>query len=319
MHTFRRLFTLILLAGILLSACNFPTTEVGGTVGPEDAVNTAAAQTVIAMSTDLAAGVTRTPGPATNTPVGGSQPSATVAPSNTPPASATATDSPDSATVCDRVRFVEDVTVPDDTEFEPGETFTKTWRLRNAGTCTWTTAYKLVFDSGDAMGGQASMNLPSSVAPGQEIELSVNLKAPTNENGYIGYWKLENASGQRFGLGDGNKAFWVKIEVNGAPDGFAVTSMQLSTANPNVTAGCPYRYIFNVQISVSSAGTVKYHFERNDGTSSPQYSTTFTSSGTQTVTAEWEMTSSYNGLIRTYIDEPNHQYLGQVNINLVCN
>ena len=44
----------------------------------------------------------------------------------------------------DRAQFVTDVTVPDGTKYDPGATFTKTWRLRNVGTCTWTTAYTMV-------------------------------------------------------------------------------------------------------------------------------------------------------------------------------
>src|SRR5688572_4669107 len=87
--------------------------------------------------------------------------------------------SPASAqTVCDRAQFVADVTVPDGMSFSPGATFTKTWRLRNIGTCTWSTSYSLVFDSGTQMGAPASVNFPSSVAPGGSIDLSVTMTAP---------------------------------------------------------------------------------------------------------------------------------------------
>ena len=34
-----------------------------------------------------------------------------------------------------------DITIPDDTKMQPGQTFTKVWRLQNIGTCTWTNAY----------------------------------------------------------------------------------------------------------------------------------------------------------------------------------
>ena len=39
-------------------------------------------------------------------------------------------------TSVDLAEFVADVTVPDGTDFTPGETFVKTWQLRNAGTST---------------------------------------------------------------------------------------------------------------------------------------------------------------------------------------
>src|ERR671924_1340934 len=78
-------------------------------------------------------------------------------------------------TCTDRAQFVSDVTVPDGTRYDPGATFTKTWRLRNAGTCTWTTSYTMVFDSGTQMGSTTSVAMPSNVAPGQSIDLSVNM------------------------------------------------------------------------------------------------------------------------------------------------
>ena len=53
------------------------------------------------------------------------------------------------ATTCDWAQFITDATVPDGTSFAPGTAFRKTWRLRNIGTCTWTTGYSLVYDSGE--------------------------------------------------------------------------------------------------------------------------------------------------------------------------
>ena len=46
-----------------------------------------------------------------------------------------------------------DVTVPDKTEIYADHKFVKTWRLLNAGTCTWTTKYSLYFVSGKQMFG----------------------------------------------------------------------------------------------------------------------------------------------------------------------
>jgi hypothetical protein len=69
------------------------------------------------------------------------------------------------AATCDWAQFIADVTVPDGTTYAPGATFRKTWRLRNIGTCTWTTSYSLVFDSGAQMGAPAAVNFPSNVAP----------------------------------------------------------------------------------------------------------------------------------------------------------
>src|SRR5512143_426233 len=59
-------------------------------------------------------------------------------------------------TSCDWAQFVADVTIPDGTQIQPGATFTKTWRLKNIGYCTWTTAYSMVYDSGTQMGNTVS-------------------------------------------------------------------------------------------------------------------------------------------------------------------
>lgn len=117
---------------------------------------------------------------------------------------------------CDKAQFIADVTVPDGTTFAPGATFKKTWRLKNIGTCAWTTGYYLVFVSGEQMGGPSSAAFPTAVSPGQTVDLSVNLTAPSAGGTYRGNWMLKNASGTVFGIGaNADKPFWVEIKVSG--------------------------------------------------------------------------------------------------------
>lgn len=118
------------------------------------------------------------------------------------------------ASLCDAAQFVADVTIPDGTAFQPGATFNKTWRLKNVGTCTWTTAYNLVFVSGDQLGAPTSVALPT-VAPGQTVDLTVAMQAPASAGTYRGYWQLRNASTKLFGIGaNADKSFWVEIKVS---------------------------------------------------------------------------------------------------------
>ncbi|HKI52597.1 MAG TPA: NBR1-Ig-like domain-containing protein, partial [Anaerolineales bacterium] len=118
------------------------------------------------------------------------------------------------ATICDQAQFVSDITIPDGASFAPDASFIKTWRFLNAGTCTWTTSYKVVFAGGDAMGSTISTNLPVDVPPGQMVDVSVNLTAPTAAGHYKGLWKFTNVAGVQFGIGDSaNDAFWVDINV----------------------------------------------------------------------------------------------------------
>src|SRR5512138_20831 len=102
------------------------------------------------------------------------------------------------AQVCNNATYVSDVTIPDGTVMTPGQNFVKTWSLKNAGTCPWTTAYKLVFVSGEAMGG-TSAPLTAAVAAGQTANVSLALVAPTLGGAYTGQWRLQDASGTYFG------------------------------------------------------------------------------------------------------------------------
>jgi hypothetical protein len=115
---------------------------------------------------------------------------------------------------CDQIKFIKDVTIPDDMDLEPGEKFTKIWRLQNSGTCPWTIGYLLYFESGDSIGGPASIDLTSEVIePGDTIDVSVDLVAPFETGTYQGNWKLRNVKGEGFGIGESSKPFWVKINV----------------------------------------------------------------------------------------------------------
>ncbi|HJS17134.1 MAG TPA: NBR1-Ig-like domain-containing protein [Anaerolineales bacterium] len=118
------------------------------------------------------------------------------------------------ATLCDSAQFISDLSVPDGSAFVPGAAFTKTWRLQNNGTCTWDTSYSLVWAGGDSMGTNTSVKLPVSVPPGQMLDISINLTAPAASGHYKSLWKLSNAAGVQFGIGESaSDPFWVDINV----------------------------------------------------------------------------------------------------------
>jgi len=111
-----------------------------------------------------------------------------------------------SSSYCDRAAFVSE-TIYDNTVFNAGDTFVKSWTLHNIGQCTWHSSYRLVFTSGTAMGGASAYALPYDVPPGGTVTLSITLTAPSSYGTYRGNWALENASGYRFAN------FWVQIYV----------------------------------------------------------------------------------------------------------
>ena len=147
------------------------------------------------------------------------EPTATTPPTEVPTETQvpTATNTPTATAVplpCDWASFLSDVTIPDGTDLVPGEEFVKTWRIKNIGSCTWTTDYDLVFSSGSSMGAPTSVALRGSVRPGEYIDVSVGMVAPQDNGTYTGYWLLRNASGQLFGIGDAqNKPVWTSIDV----------------------------------------------------------------------------------------------------------
>lgn len=95
-------------------------------------------------------------------------------------------------------QFVADVTIPDNTAIAPGAAFVKTWRVKNGGTCTWDTAYQLVFAEGNQMSGPAGVDV-NNTPPGSTADISVNLKAPTSPGTHTGKWRLRASNGAIFG------------------------------------------------------------------------------------------------------------------------
>ena len=196
----------LVILSLALGACNLPNRSATPTLSEAGAIFTAAAQTVQAQLTQvsqpLPTGQGYTPPAGTSVP-----PVMTPTPGGGTP----------SSQACDRVNFIKDVTIPDNSRQAPGATFVKTWRLENAGTCTWTPDYSLIFVSGDAMGAPASVPLNTSVAPGSTVDVSVTFQAPDSDGSYRSDWKLRNASNLVFGTGsDGTKSFWVQIKVGAA-------------------------------------------------------------------------------------------------------
>jgi hypothetical protein len=195
----------LFILSIMLSACNFP-----GLQPTQDQFATAAAETVAAQLTLAATSPsvpiedTVTPGPGTEIPASGT-PQPTASPSPTEGCT-------------DNAKWVKDVTIPDDTRMDPGESFEKIWRIENSGTCTWTTAYSVVFDSGNIMSGPPSQSFVGSVPPGGTVDISVSLTAPMTNGTHRGEWKLRNNKGLVFGFGsDGTSPIWVQIIVGPTP------------------------------------------------------------------------------------------------------
>lgn len=208
---------------IMLTACSTET-PVDSTAVAEQ-VMTGVAQTIEAMPSPSSEPTATEMPTKTITPT--EPPAETASPSVSPTSSSTVSVDATQTNICDNAIFVSDITIPDGTEMVTGTTFTKTWQVRNTGTCTWDTEYAIVFVNGDRMEGKSPTQLERTVAPGETIDISLSLVAPSVEETYLGYWQIRNASKETFG-----QMFYVQIIVF---EGTA-TVTPTSTATPTETA-----------------------------------------------------------------------------------
>lgn len=209
-----------MLAGSLfIGACGSGGADATPTLSPE-MIQTQAVATFAAGQTQTALSLpTDTPTPT---------PTPTVTPSPTSlqgsPTAASAGIAPTSS--CYGMAFVADVTIPDNTAMTQGQKFTKTWRVRNSGSCAWPVGSKLSFTGGEAMGGSA-VTLDKAVDVGKDTELSVAMTAPDKAGTYRGNWRMVNPTGGYFG-----DEIYLIIVVGGTT---TVTPTSKATSAPKVT------------------------------------------------------------------------------------
>ena len=306
-----------------------------------NAVLTAAADTANARLTEL---VLSTPSATPEPPTATADPAQTAAAqtleaqltqqaliSPTPAASATATSAPTSS-LADQAVYVSDVTIPDGTDLEPNEEFVKTWRIKNAGTTTWTASYSLVFISGDKMGDVTSVALKNNVAPNAEVDISVTLVAPSSPGKYRSYWKMINTAKQYF-----NDSIYVEIDVvtgsgataepsstpTGGSGGDVVTDLSMDVDNKRFTGACPHSFTFSASFTVLEAATLTYGLEAGSDTPGfefvlPAPQTAAFSPGTFTLSFPLEFNASVDGWVRLHITSPVDVASNKVQFVLTC-
>jgi hypothetical protein len=179
--------------------------------------------------------VTPTPTPSltreptsTQTPTSTPTSTATQTPTYTPTPSNTPTSTPTpTATPCvPTASFVADVTVPDNTQFLPGQAFEKVWRVENSGGCNWGEGTRWVFVSGERMSAPDSVAVADTL-PGDSVDISVRMVAPSAPGTHRGTWRLQSAAGLFISSG-----FWVQIVVPPPTDTPTPTPTRTVTPEP---------------------------------------------------------------------------------------
>ena len=152
-----------------------------------------------------------------------------------------------------------DMTAPP--PISPGAAFQKSWRVQNIGTCTWDSSYQLTPVGGNTpaarMGGRA-VALPSAVAPGQTIDLTVDLVAPLAPGVYQGFWSMRAPTGLLFG-----ERIWVGIDVaelptpTPPPTGIPLPGVTFTVDRDSIRAGECVTFAWDV----SGGGQVYFYAE----------------------------------------------------------
>lgn len=131
----------------------------------------------------------------------------------------------------DGARFVQDIAIPDGTVIQAQESFDKIWRLRNTGSTAWNPGYELAFKGDGQFGAPESLPLPPAL-PGQEVDVSIQMKAPAAPGLHRSTWQPRNLQGTFFG-----DLFFAEIRVPDAqpPTGRNGARLERHETIPNGT------------------------------------------------------------------------------------
>ena len=167
---------------------------------------------------------------------------------------------------------LEDETVVDGKIYKPGVEFVKTWYIKNTSPCTWDTTYKIVFWSGDMLGGGYVYQLPRVTGPGQTVPVELVLTAPETPGTYRSEWKLQTPDNINFGVGIYQAAFYTEISVSAEEKPvYGITSVVLEI-DREPDYGCqPANIDYWAIVTITSNGPIKikYRILHSDGGHGP--------------------------------------------------
>lgn len=129
--------------------------------------------------------------------------------------------------------LLRDVTIPDNTHVNAGETFTKTWEFQNTGTCPWTN-YTIMFSTGDSMNAPLSAPMPDT-PPNERVQVSAQLTAPSADGIYTASFTLNDSAGNSVPIGS-EKSFWVNVVVGN----IAIQNPGAPSASVGGNSNCGY-------------------------------------------------------------------------------
>eukprot|EP01036_Dinobryon_divergens_P030856 gene30856-40164_t len=128
------------------------------------------------------------------------------------------------------LRFVRHVTCPDGTLVPPSVPFCKTWRVRNDGKIAWPEGCVLVHSSGDDLTYEESMALDTLPGPGEEVDITINLKSPGCTGRFVSYFRMQTKEKAWFG-----QRLWTDIIVTDDETDWHVVGLNPPNSSPATT------------------------------------------------------------------------------------
>ena len=96
------------------------------------------------------------------------------------------------------LKYLDDITIKDNTSVLPGASIAKQWLVKNSGTCNWDSTYRLKWIGGDPLSAAQEQILYPARA-GTQATLRVLFTAPTIDGSYESAWLAYDPNGIAFG------------------------------------------------------------------------------------------------------------------------
>jgi len=157
--------------------------------------------------------------------------------------------------------------------YAPNTAFTKTWRLKNTGSCTWDDNYLVSYISGTTMSQQPGYWLVpqgQTVAPGQTLDINVGMTSPAENGNYVSYWGLKKVDGQFMPIqgGANGNSFYVKIVVNNGVAAGNITAASIAIEleqGSGVICTANSTYFVHAYITADGPMTASYEIDSTAG------------------------------------------------------
>lgn len=107
-------------------------------------------------------------------------------------------DETQSDTCIDNLTFIEDKSIPDGTEVNPGTIIAKEWEVKNSGTCNWGSGYTIRLIGGPALEASSPQDL-FPARSGTSLTIQIDFVAPEEPGNFRSAWQAYNPSELAFG------------------------------------------------------------------------------------------------------------------------